>query len=738
MLDGDLSESKKATPGEGFNRKKESDMIFKVKNSIKQAVFTLIMKSFPLSEKISDISNYSFISMYLLTLIETFQVMSLLWFPKEDTDGWQEFKNFWAIVSYPRVDNFCSFFGVIPTCFYISVGISLSFLAIIILSLFCYFWGKKHYNQYYSAIRKISLVICTILYIPMLTLQMVIFKNMSIGSSSNLIQYDKKLEYISEPFIFLGILSIIFLYFSVYIYNALIFECRHSFSLSSAYARSHSRLEIGKVHFHFVSILGFAFFAESHQEIFRCLVGITSGYLGYSYLIYSPFYSNHTNTAKVAEFSAIAGLAGIFEFSYLTNNSFHSFFLSVFALPLFLCVIIYKANEYFYKPKPDVLFADNVYYFEIYLRGQLTSPDDKARVIRFFSEACDQRSFGKDQAMILWLTNFCYFQMEDENLARIKLGTETNDNNNIDIEFQIYWLKQFFLLLAADHHEDINFLKFRTKFDTIKKDDELLCRTLMEFLRSVQTKAESPSTLNNLVPKISNLLISITEQYEDLIGSYPKSSITLNLYGTFLDNILNQNEKAADIFRKMETIKLRNEVSNILTISYFDERNGLLIISGAFESFAIITYVNDTVGKILKQPANTIIGNSISSYIPYPFNINHNFHMKKYILCCETADIPLPLGLFLQNDSGFLIECFVQVKCTALEKNPFFIVLMRERRSDREIAILKSNGLILNHSEKFASFIGVKEKFIKDRFIDEYIEGYSFQTMTENFPYIII
>ena len=737
MLDGDLSEHKKINPGEGFNRKKELNMILKVKHSIKQTIFTLIMKSFPMSEINSDSNNYNYISMYLLTILETFQVMSLLWFPKEDTYGWQKFKKFWAVLSYPRVDNFCSFFGVIPTCFYVSVGISLSFLAIILGTLFCYFWANKQYNKSYSAIRKLFLLICTILYIPMLTIQLVILKNIYIGSSSNLIQYDIKLESLNKPFIYLGMLSIIFLYFSVYIYNALIFECRHTFSSSSLYSRAHSRLEIGKVHFHFFSILGYAFFADSHQQIFRCLVGITSGYLSYSYFIYSPFYSNHTNTAKVVEYSAIACLAWIFIFSYLSDNAFHSFVLSVLALPPFLCLIIYKTYESFSKPKHDVLFADNVYSFELSLRAQLTSPEDDARVIRYFSEAYDKSRFGKDQAMILWLTNFCYFQMEDENLARIKLGTETIDNNSIDIEFKIFCRKQFFLLLAADHHEDINFLKFRTKFDKIKKDDEFLCVALMEFLRSIQSGVESASALNDLVPKISNLFISITEQYEDLISSYPKSSIALNLYGTFLENILNQNDKAADILRKMENIKMKNEVSNILTISYFDERNGLLIISGAFESFSIISYVNETVGKILKQPSNTIIGNSISSYIPYPFNINHNYHMKKYILCCETADIPLPLGLFLQNDSGFLIECFVQVKCTALEKNPFFIVIMRERRSNREIAILKNNGLILNHSEKFSSLIGAKAKFIKDRFIDEFIEGYSFQTMTENFPYII-
>ena len=737
MLDGDSSENNKDNISIGINYQKDSNLVVNVKKSIKQAIFTLLIKSFPMSEEISDSNQKNFIVMYLLTALETFQVMSLLWFPKEDTRQWQKFENFWVFMSYPRLDNFCSLLGVIPTCFYVSVGISLGYLALILLTLCCYFWIKREYEKSYSAIRKLTIIICTILYIPILTLQMIILKNTLITSTSILIQYDKKLENLSKPFIYLGIISILFIYLSVYIYNALIFECRHTFSTSSVYSRAHSRLEMGRVHFHFFSILGYAFLADSHQEIYRCLVGITSGYLSYSYFKYCPFYSNYTNTAKIAEFSMIACLAGIFEFSYLTDNSLHSFVLSVLALPVFLSVVVIKSYEVICRPRPDVALANDIFEFEVCIREHLVSLGDNVRIIRYFAEAYDKTRFGKDPAMILWLTNFCYFEMEDENLARIKLGTETIESNRIDIEFQIYRLKQIFLFLGADHHEDISFLKFRTNLDKLKKDDEILCTALMEFLRNVQNGAESKSSLNELVKKISDLLKSITGQYEDLICSYPKSSVVLNLYGTFLDNILNQNEKAADMIRRMENIKVKNEISSLRTISYFDERNGLLIISGAFDSFAIITYVNETVGKILKQPANTIIGNSISSYVPYPFNINHDNHMKKYILSCETADIPLPLGLFLQNESGFLIECFLQVKCTALEKNPFFIVLMRERRSDREVAILKQNGLILNHSEKFSYLIGANIKSIKDRFIDEFLEGYTFQAMNENFPYII-
>ena len=643
MLDGDSSENNKDKISIGINYKKESNLIFNVKKSIKQAIFTLISKSFPMSEDISDSNHKNLLAMYVITTIETLQVMSLLWFPKEETSQWQKFSNFWVFMSYPRLDNFCSLLGVIPTCFYVSVGVSLGFLALILSTLICYFLLKREYEKSYSAIRKISILICTILYIPILTLQMIILKNTLISSSSILIQYDKKIVNLTKPFVYLGIISIIFLYLSVYIYNALIFECRHTFSTASVYSRAHSRLEIGRVHFNFFSILGFALFAENHQEIYRCIVGIVSGYMSYSYFKYCPFYSNHTNTAKVAEFSAIACLAGIFEFSYLTDNSFHSFVLSVLALPVFLGVIVIKTYQVISRPKIDVALANDIFEFEICIREQIISLGDNARIIRYFSEAYDKTRFGKDPAMILWLTNFCYFEMEDENLARIKLGTETIESNRIDIEFQIYRLKQIFLFLGADHHEDISFLKFRTSLDKLKKDDEILCTALMEFLRSIQSGAESTSTMNEVVRKISDLLISTTSQYEDLIRSYPKSSVVLNLYGTFLDNILNQNQKAADILRKMENIKVKNEISSLRTISYFDERNGLLIISGAFDSFAIITYVNETVGKILKQPANTIIGNSISSYVPYPFNINHDNHMKKYILSCETADIPLPL-----------------------------------------------------------------------------------------------
>jgi hypothetical protein len=382
-----------------------------------------------------------------------------------------------------------------------------------------------------------------------------------------------------------------------------------------------------------------------------------------------------------------------------------------------------------------VSLASDQFEFELFLRKELKKTEDPKKVINFFSSAYEKNRFGREPAMILWLSNFCYFSMEDDNLARIKLGTETNENNNLDIEFQIFRLKSLFL--SSLEHEDISFLNFRSKLEKVKSDDELLCVALIEFLRNVQSGSDLKSLLTDLIPKISSLFSRIIQQYEDLVVSYPKSAVILALYGSFLENFLNQNEKAGELLRKMEQIKMKNELSSLRTISYFDEKNGLLIISGASDSFAKITYVNGTVAKILKQPDHAIVGNSISSYVPYPFNINHDYHMKKYIFSCVTPEIPLPLGLFLQTESGFLIECFVEVKCTALEKNPFFIVLMRERRSDREIAILKPNGLILNHSEKFSKTLGVEDFSLRERFIDEFLGGYTFQTMNENFPYIL-
>ena len=317
------------------------------------------------------------------------------------------------------------------------------------------------------------------------------------------------------------------------------------------------------------------------------------------------------------------------------------------------------------------------------------------------------------------------------------MGTEVNSHSNIDTEFQLYKIRETLKQGGLEYHEDIDFLNFRFTLEKLKSDDENLCMTLIEFLKNMHSGTSIKFLMSEIIPKLSYLLNTVSDQYEKMLILYPKSTIILDLYISFLKNILNQTNKAIELLEKKNGLLTSNQVANLKSISYFDEDNGLIIISGATESFAIITYANATIEKILRQPAHTIVGNSISSYVPYPFNVGHNKNMHRFLISCCNAEIKLPLGLFLQTHIGFLVECFIQIRCTALDSFPFFLVLMKERVTTREIAIIDNEGIIINHSEKFPKILGENTHSLQNHHIDMYLEGLHFLQIEASDPNIL-
>ncbi|OMJ86654.1 hypothetical protein SteCoe_11806 [Stentor coeruleus] len=725
---------------QGTSKNTSTFFIIKLQENTKKIMFKMMLKLFPLSYESSGSPRTQVVMLCISVIIQTLHLLSLLWFPIEDLKYWEKFKIFWTILGYSRFDNICSTLNILPTCFYLSLSL-ISFQTICI-AIFIIFYIEQNKDSAFlqGIIRKLYSLMSTYLYIPILCIT-TLYTKYSISSSDTIAEYNIKYTDLEISAFSPAIAVCALIHFlNDYFYSVLHYENRHSFAKYNLESKPHSRIDKLKVLITTILVVFYVILANSYREVYRAIYAIGCFILALAYFKYQPYFSSYANLLHIGSYTFVCCTALIFEFSYLTNNSVYLFIISIFVTPMIVGIIIYKSSEYFSHKVLILNEANSLYEFEKALRPLFFAKDHEENyenIITTFSDAYKDKHFGKSPFMVIWLTNYCFYTLEDDSLTRIKIGTETDLESTLDSDFQLFRLRETIKKGGLEYREDIDYLNFRFKLEKVKLDDEHLCISLLEFLRQMSSETNFKYLLSKLIPSISHLLSHVSNQYQALILKYPKSTAILELYASFLKNIINHYDKAAELKRKKENLLYSNKQGHLKTISYFDEENALIIISGARESFAIITFANEKVGKILRQPVNTIIGNSISSYVPYPFSIGHNQHMQKFLITCSNSDIKLPLGLFLQTQIGYLVECYIQIRCTALDASPFFIVLMKERRTKREIGILSSAGVILNHSERFPSLLGENALSLKDKNLDDYLEGISYHNLQENYPIII-
>ncbi|OMJ68939.1 hypothetical protein SteCoe_20217 [Stentor coeruleus] len=725
---------------QGLTYQNSSFSFASIQKNAKETLFKTMLKLFSYHYETFQISKLQVIMFYIMIIIQTLHLSSLLYFPTENIKYWDSFKVFWTILGYMRFDNICSTFSILPTCFYLSI--SLISFQVLCLALFVIFHiiPNKEGPFLSKAIRKLYLLMSSYLYIPILCITLLYMKYSIIHSDHipeyNVFYTDLKINS-SVPVI---IICILCHYINSFFYAAFCNENRHTFARFCYESKSHTKIDKIRLHFITSLIVFYAFFGVSNKEIYCGICSLGCLIMALGYFKYQPYFSNHANVLQIGSYTCVSCIALAFELSFFTNNASYAFVISLFVIPMIVGIVMYKAFEYLSQNVLRVGDAKTIYEFEKALRPLLSSEEfvkNFEEIISAFSEAYKDKNFGKNPMMVVWLTNYCFYTLEDDSLTRIKMGTETDSDSNLDSDYQLFCLRETIKKGGLEYREDIDYLNFRFKLENVKLNDEHLCISLLEFLRQMSTETNFKYLLSKLIPSVSHLLSQVSGQYQSLISKYPKSAAILDLYSSFLNEIINHDDKALELKRKKEHLLYSNNQGNLKSISYFDEENALIIISGARESFSIITFANEKTGKILRQPVNTIIGNSISSYVPYPFNVGHNQHMYRFLVNCSNSDIKLPLGLFLQTHIGYLVECYIQIRCTALDSSPFFIVLMKERKTKREIGIISATGSILNHSEGFPAILGENSLSLKDMNIDNYLEGHKFLELEENYPTLI-
>eukprot|EP00359_Climacostomum_virens_P001992 CAMPEP_0204899400 /NCGR_PEP_ID=MMETSP1397-20131031/1832_1 /ASSEMBLY_ACC=CAM_ASM_000891 /TAXON_ID=49980 /ORGANISM="Climacostomum Climacostomum virens, Strain Stock W-24" /LENGTH=1165 /DNA_ID=CAMNT_0052067355 /DNA_START=354 /DNA_END=3851 /DNA_ORIENTATION=- len=385
-------------------------------------------------------------------------------------------------------------------------------------------------------------------------------------------------------------------------------------------------------------------------------------------------------------------------------------------------LIIRRQETVKYKGIKHFQSIGDVYLCELIIRSQIkqlladTESNDpkqdaiKQTILDMFNEI--HRTFRESRMACIWEFVFAYEALGDESIARLKLSRAVNS----EFEWEADYLHFKYTGLLKDYRrqyfEEIDYINFRQHYDAAKSKDHAACKTAMRFWLELSRESPRVDLIERLAIKIYELTNDAKRLLEKLLKEYPKNPLALQLNGSFLLEVFNDTEKGNDLVSKGESERREQEQksSNVIEqrFSFFDDANAILIVSGDPETIGIITYANHQASEVLGLPGHLLVSTNINVFCPPPIynNPEHNRYMLRFLERSRSNTVQVPFFSFMLDTYGFLFEVYIQVKCVALEANPFFIAAFRKSPSMREVALYDDNYIIQANTKGFAEMIG--------------------------------
>jgi hypothetical protein len=456
------------------------------------------------------------------------------------------------------------------------------------------------------------------------------------------------------------------------------------------------------------------------------------------FVVWQPYFNTKANFIYVMSSVAMAWWSVSFILAFSLNIAEVSVALAVFITPLLFVTVhavVEKRATQVASMALELLDTESMLNCELGLRTLIfnQAPD----ILETFNNLKLKKSLASQKMLYVWETHFCLGILENDRLARIKFaGRIQVASGGLEADFHEFALSQEFSL-SEFIHEDIAFLRFQSMLETAKRTDEQICNLLYQYWTNFQ--GLSISRIARRIKSVHDKLKLLHSQYSMLLKEFPRSSTVKELYGSFLNDIGNNQAKGTDLLFEAEVERRNLKECKSNNLSFFDDVNGVMVISGSASSLGMITYCNVEAAEILGYSVGMLKGSQVDIIIPPPFTAAHHKHMRSFLGNCSNTDLGHAATLLFLKKNKFLVECYSLLKCSVLLSHPCFILLLKQKTSSKQVAILNSEGTIECHTELFPMFVGSLDTSISDIFIEQFISNYGWaQDNMRNFcPFLV-
>ena len=222
------------------------------------------------------------------------------------------------------------------------------------------------------------------------------------------------------------------------------------------------------------------------------------------------------------------------------------------------------------------------------------------------------------------------------------------------------------------------------------------------------------SKLDNLASKVSKGIIDVKDGYEHLVSNFDVPDRCRDFFRSFMVDI---TMDMTNLNPWVSKLIMTQRVSRSKTLSYFNEQNGIILISGNPENIGEIVFANLKFSEILGQNLNTIVGSNISTFIPWMYSRRHDHSMLNFVRYCKDSEVPFSGSLFIQVEKGYLVECIIKSRCTAINNNVFFLTLVQKVSQMRHIILYHEDGIIASYDKSLTELVGITD--LKNSLIQE-------------------
>jgi len=312
----------------------------------------------------------------------------------------------------------------------------------------------------------------------------------------------------------------------------------------------------------------------------------------------------------------------------------------------------------------------------------------------------------------VWEFLFAYSLIKDEGLSRIKLSG-TSSVFDIEGSYLFYKYSKFIDDFSIEYLEEVDFVRFRKYFEQATKQDKKTCFLQFEFWKELSSEKPNTENLEKIGYKLHDSLKKCKKILKKVFLLYPNNQLILKLYGSFLLEVYNDTSKGYEFLSKAEHVKNQMEQKNLNLekFHYFDDSNGILIISGEKDAIGNIVSINNPACEILKISQNFAVNTNISNFLPPPMNNKriHNNAMLKFIEVSNTTSVSShPFINYFIDSLGFLVQVYMQIRCVALNDSLYFLVGLKVKPGASQV-ILYENDSVLANTHGFAQLMNLSE-----------------------------
>ncbi|CAG9311171.1 unnamed protein product [Blepharisma stoltei] len=705
MLDFEVEIDQLSASSKGLWKRKKQ-------KTIKQSIFELYNQLYhnKADEEISMLRQK--VSKAIEDIIWCFQIMSLLWFPDLPIKDWSDNMILWEIIGYLRIDNICSELGIIDAYLYLSIVANFIIFSGILILVFMVHRSVSIPRFIVVLFKWIFRFWVNLIFISSMVLYSVVLKY-NFTSLKNISEYtnndESKIFEVNFALEISIIFAIIITFPLILLYTEFSGEIRHSVSKKILKSKAHSKIDFQISIFAYFSPILYVLSVKDYIIYYQCFLMVSSIIMMAETIIFLPYFSAYCNLTLILRFFAISVVSFGFIIGNWMDNSLLVILIAIILGPLisvFIYQYILKLQSKIITNLPASLSGINsVYKLEKCLRHSLlwNDSENKDQIIYLFELFFIEKYLYRDKLQVLWVTNYCLFTLQDEPLSKIKLSKAKNISGNLGSDFQEYLCNK--KIEESLWSESTQFIDYFQQLHMIKKKDLKLCVNLLRFWEEVISQSPDIKKLSKNLMWLQENLIFLNNKYSQLTSKFFNSKESLDLYASYAKDILFDWEKSNLLENKSRSFGRIAINSFSRNFEFFNDINGIFIVSCEEENFGEILFSNPKASEIMRSSSYSIDGSNITNFISPYYCEKLNEEIRRIIHFSSSSEIDLTEGFFLNLPSHFIIECSGKILITSHENHLVSILLFKPKMAKHQVASISESGEICSCSENFPKFL---------------------------------